>query len=550
MKRIWTLLAVLFCCAVLCACTAKGTAPSDTPASTETPVPTAETTPAAALPTEAEQRELIERNRALWSFPDDPWSDPWFYTVTDLDHNGRLEILAATTQGTGIFTYANYYEVNETGTALVDCCPGDEETEGADDWPEIILNTLPCFHDRAADRYYYTCEGVTREGAAHQYFGWYALCLKDGAAEWETIARKELEWRNGGEGPYTVCTDAAGNPIGEQDYDAAVEKRFAGLEKTELELVWTRVDPREANMPVADPPAAPGEPDAPPVIITKNPTGETVTPGSRTWFIAHADNAVSLTWLFTSPQGQTFTLAETMAANPGLRLEELELDTLAVSDIPASLDGWSVQARFDGPGGSAVTTAAAITVENEVMAYAEPLSRYFYAVSHGITDLSYAFENGISEFYTAAEHVGYALLDLDGDGTRELLVEGIGGDDFARGVLYDLYTLRDGVPVQIACSSARDRWYLRADYSLLNEGSGGAGHSACVLNVLQGDSLIPLEAVITYFANVPGDGFYHQTGGYSYEPRPGDEPLSEEEFSFYMRNWEAGVLVPELIQFA
>ena len=30
--------------------------------------------------------------------------------------------------------------------------------------------------------------------------------------------------------------------------------------------------------------------------ITKNPTSEAIAIGGKTWFIAHADNATSLTW--------------------------------------------------------------------------------------------------------------------------------------------------------------------------------------------------------------------------------------------------------------
>ena len=59
-----------------------------------------------ALPSDEAQRQVIEANRELWAFTD-PYDSPWFYTIADLDHNGLLEILAATTQGTGIFTYAH-----------------------------------------------------------------------------------------------------------------------------------------------------------------------------------------------------------------------------------------------------------------------------------------------------------------------------------------------------------------------------------------------------------------------------------------------------------
>ena len=43
----------------------------------------------------------------------------WNYVVTDLDRNGRLELITATLQGTGLYTYLNAYEVSEDGSQLV-----------------------------------------------------------------------------------------------------------------------------------------------------------------------------------------------------------------------------------------------------------------------------------------------------------------------------------------------------------------------------------------------------------------------------------------------
>ena len=62
-----------------------------------------------------EQKQVLEREYDCWAFAD-PYDCPWYYTFTDLDHNGQLEVLAASTQGTGIFTYARYYELQPDGT--------------------------------------------------------------------------------------------------------------------------------------------------------------------------------------------------------------------------------------------------------------------------------------------------------------------------------------------------------------------------------------------------------------------------------------------------
>ena len=157
-------------------------------------VPSASPQAAASAPSEAaqaaapsvsleEQPSILEANRSLWEFTE-PWESPWFYAFTDLDHNGRQEVIAASTQGTGIFTYAHFYEVKPDFSGIENVYRSDPALEGPDDWPEIVTDALSFYYDAAADRYWYVCEGVTRDGVAHQYYAWYALCLKDGSARW------------------------------------------------------------------------------------------------------------------------------------------------------------------------------------------------------------------------------------------------------------------------------------------------------------------------------------------------------------------------------
>ena len=147
--------------------------------------------PSPQLPLETQQ-QVLEANRSLWAFTD-PYDSPWFYTFTDLDHNGRLEVIAATIQGTGIYTYGRLWEVLPDGSGIRSCYHENTEIEGPDDWPEIVLDSLPCYYDAKTDCYYYVCEGITKNGYAYQFYGWYALWLKSGIAAWEYLAGKERE---------------------------------------------------------------------------------------------------------------------------------------------------------------------------------------------------------------------------------------------------------------------------------------------------------------------------------------------------------------------
>ena len=45
----------------------------------------------------------------------------WSYAVTDLDHNGKLELLVASIQGDGRYTALKAWEVSEDGKTLNPC---------------------------------------------------------------------------------------------------------------------------------------------------------------------------------------------------------------------------------------------------------------------------------------------------------------------------------------------------------------------------------------------------------------------------------------------
>ena len=50
------------------------------------------------------QLQLIADNTAVWMGDTELIAEPFFYAVTDLDQNGRLEIIQSSCQGTGLYT--------------------------------------------------------------------------------------------------------------------------------------------------------------------------------------------------------------------------------------------------------------------------------------------------------------------------------------------------------------------------------------------------------------------------------------------------------------
>lgn len=108
--------------------------------------------------------------------------------------------------------------------------------------------------------------------------------------------------------------------------------------------------------------------------------------------------------------------------------------------------------------------------------------------------ISYCYEEN------PLENVGYAYVDVNNDGSWELLIGAIAGDEFVDKVIFDLYALEDDVPVQVFCSQERDRYYLCEEetggYEIANAGSSGAALSAWHYYILNGQEMQVVQAII------------------------------------------------------
>ena len=76
------------------------------------------------------------------------------------------------------------------------------------------------------------------------------------------------------------------------------------------------------------------------------------------------------------------------------------------------------------------------------------------------------------------DNIGYLLLDVDGDGTQELLIGTLASDEFYAPIVFEMYTLNpEGSVVRVFSSQERARYYLCEDNSFLFEGANSAADS-------------------------------------------------------------------------
>ena len=289
-----------------------------------------------------------------------------------------------------------------------------------------------------------------------------------------------------------------------------------------------------------------------PPVITKDPTGEKLSPGGKTWFVAHAEGASIVTWEFLSPDGKVYSVTETMSLHPGLGLDASQGDTVALENVPLSLNGWAARARFDGPGGSAPSQSALITVSKSEGASDAVIEKYRLAMSHREAGSAVSAQYDVSEMILYASHVGYATLDLDGDGTQELIVAGIGYDIPDEPCIFELFTLEDNTPVSVGRSWARSRLFLMQDNKIYNEGSSGAASSNFSVMQLSGGQLRFLNGL--YTTDVLADGtpspytYYFTTSNQFGDLAllSGDNGMEEKVADTFLNSWRGAITLPEL----
>lgn len=95
--------------------------------------------------------------------------------------------------------------------------------------------------------------------------------------------------------------------------------------------------------------------------ITKQPTGETVNVGGSALFIARANNAVKHEWRIVSKDtSKTVPASQAGFYFAGLNVSGEGTDTLALSNIPGSMNEWSVECKFTAADGKTLYSNGAI----------------------------------------------------------------------------------------------------------------------------------------------------------------------------------------------
>lgn len=159
-------------------------------------------------------------------------------------------------------------------------------------------------------------------------------------------------------------------------------------------------------------------------------------------------------------------------------------------------------------------------------AYQPVIAKYITALTEhwGGEACSNADISILVSYATSPSELGYALLDLDNDGTDELVI----ANDAERQVIYDLYSLVDGKLVHVFTGWDRNSYELREGYRILNIGSNGAASADYVYCHLSNGQLVTDSLIRFDAATDPDHPWFRGTGENDLAPIT-DENWSEDE---------------------
>ena len=180
----------------------------------------------------------------------------------------------------------------------------------------------------------------------------------------------------------------------------------------------------------------------------------------------------------------------------------------------------------------------------DISAYKSVIEKYRSYYMNGAKTAGSAIGADVSEACAYSDNAGYFYKDLNNDNIPELIIADDGTGWFTS-IVYDLYTLENGIPVRLLVSGPRLRYYLRTDKSILYYGSGGASYGVWMLIKEQNGTLEPTEAIFRR-----SDSYYYQKDNLSCEPMDTSIQLDKATFDAMRDEYESAVYLPPLMSIA
>ena len=364
----------------------------------------------------------------LKTFQQDETNQTWQYAVTDLDHNGQLELIAASLNTLDHSTDVRLWEVNLADTSFQE---GKITVPQNDTFPDIIAENADTFHDSDSDDWSYLFYDNVILSSDDVYSVKTSVTYKDGELSFTRLAISHTMTMYGYQN--TTYTDFNGNTISPEAYNAAGANTYAHAEKSSTNLDWflfaeastasrladsfavfngDKQPDKTTPAPTPVPTGAPQPVRPSYLMVTKNPTNESHYPGETAWFVSDASTYDSLTWTFVSPNGGEYSWANFNNVFPYASLGGVSSTTLSISNVSTDMNCWGAYCTFYYNGQTARTNTAYLYVQSSPSP--TPTPPPYGSINGTVTDFATSSVTIYLDNGTGVT-VSRDICDIDGD---------------------------------------------------------------------------------------------------------------------------------------
>lgn len=197
--------------------------------------------PVDPLSIEGQLKTIAEAKDKIVTYDNE--DENYHYAITDLDQNGRLELIVSTGMiGTGHFTTNWYYEISKDGSKLKKCkgkAFGNEGHDICDDIDTVYI-------DPKKHNYYYIVHGITHMSGAENYDSVGFLQLKNGTLTDNYLAGGSYIVSKKGklkDSYYKMLKNGNGNTAKltkkqYSDIDSLMNEKYGKLKKESVAIQW------------------------------------------------------------------------------------------------------------------------------------------------------------------------------------------------------------------------------------------------------------------------------------------------------------------------
>lgn len=337
------------------------------------------------------------------TFQQDETNRTWQYAVTDLNHDGQLELIAASLNTADHTTDVKLWEMNLKDSTFRE---GKITVPQNDTFPDIIAENADTYYDKDTDTWSYMFYDNVVLSQDDVYSVKTSVTYKEERLNFTRLAIQHTMNLNG----YisTTYTDFDGRTITPEAYNSAGANAYATLEKSSTNFDWFRFadvsnvsrladsysvfdgekqPDKTTPAPTPVPTSGPQPPRPTYLTITKNPTNETHVAGETAWFVADANAYDSLTWTFISPNGGQYSWSSFSNIFPYASVGGSGSTTLSISNVAQDMNNWSVACTFYYNGQTARTNSAYLYVRQSPKPTPTPVP-YGGMITGSVTDFA------------------------------------------------------------------------------------------------------------------------------------------------------------------